>query len=115
MADSHDKLIRSEFARQADTLAQGAVFNDAVILDRIRNAAQLDKQSRALDVACRPGIGVEAQARDAGAVVGCDIPPAMRAKAEQRCASAALTNVKFVPGRAEALPFDDAEFDVVVS
>jgi len=46
MADTHDTLIRSEFSRQADTIAQGAVFNDAAILERIRQAAQLDKRSR---------------------------------------------------------------------
>jgi ubiquinone/menaquinone biosynthesis C-methylase UbiE len=115
MTDSHDNLIRTEFARQADTLARGAVFNDAVILERIRQAARLGKHSRALDVACGPGIVVEALARDAGAVVGCDITPEMLAKAEQRSASAALSNVRFVPGRAESLPFEDAEFDVVVS
>ena len=115
MADRHDNLIRTEFARQADSLAQGAVFNDAVILERIRQAAQLGRHSRALDVACGPGIVVEALARDAGAVVGCDITPEMLAKAEKRCVSAGLKNVRFVPGRAEALPFEDGGFDVVVS
>src|SRR4029079_3322625 len=68
-----------------------------------------------LDVACGPGIVVEALARDAGGVVGCDLTPEMLEKARQRCAAAKLTNVRFVPGRAEALPFEDAEFDVVVS
>ena len=115
MANPHDQLIRTEFARQADTLSQGAVFNDAVILDRIRQAAQLGDHSRALDVACGPGIVVEALARGGASVVGCDITPEMLAKAEHRCAAAGLKNVRFVPGRAEALPFADAEFDVVVS
>lgn len=115
MTDTHDFLIRTEFSRQADTMAHAAVFNDAAILERIRQAARLDKRSRALDVACGPGIVVEALARDAGEVVGCDITPEMLAKAGQRCAAAKLTNVRFVPGRAEALPFEDAEFDVVVS
>jgi ubiquinone/menaquinone biosynthesis C-methylase UbiE len=115
MTDIHDNLIRTEFSRQADTMAQAAVFNDAAILERIRQAAQLDQRSRALDVACGPGIVVEALARDAAEVVGCDITPQMLAKAEQRCTAAGLKNVRFVPGRAEALPFHDAEFDVVVS
>jgi ubiquinone/menaquinone biosynthesis C-methylase UbiE len=114
-AETHDSRIKTEFARQADTLAQGAVFNDAVILERIRQAAALDRESRALDVACGPGIIVEALARDAHEVVGCDITPQMLAKAEQRCKAAGLANVRFVPGKAESLPFGDAEFDVVVS
>ena len=96
-------------------MAQAALFNDAAILERIRQAARLDKRSRALDVACGPGIIVAALAPDAREVVGCDITPEMLAKAEQRCTAAQLSNVRFVPGRAEALPFGDAEFDVVVS
>jgi ubiquinone/menaquinone biosynthesis C-methylase UbiE len=36
-------------------------------------------------------------------------------RTRKRCASAGLTNVRCMQGRAEALPFDDASFDVVVS
>jgi ubiquinone/menaquinone biosynthesis C-methylase UbiE len=111
----HDKLIRSEFTRQAESMSQAALFNDAAILDRIREAARLTRESRALDVACGPGIVIEALARDAGEVVGCDITPEMLVRAEQRCAQAGLKNVRCVPGRAEALPFEDASFDAVVS
>jgi ubiquinone/menaquinone biosynthesis C-methylase UbiE len=113
MNEAHDNTVRAEFARQADTMAQAALFNDAAILERIRAAAQLTKSSRALDVACGPGIVVEVLARDAGEVIGCDITPEMLAKAEKRCAG--LSNVRFQIGRAEALPFDDSCFDVVVS
>lgn len=111
----HQDLIRREFTRQAEAMSKAALFNDAAVLDRMREAAQLTKQSRVLDVACGPGIVVEALARFAGEVVGCDITPEMLARAQQRCAAAGLTNVRFSPGRAEALPFDDAAFDVVVS
>jgi ubiquinone/menaquinone biosynthesis C-methylase UbiE len=111
----HEQLIRTEFSRQVDALASGAIFNDANVLARIRDAGRLDSSSRVLDVACGPGIVVEALARFALEVVGCDITPAMLDKARQRCAAAGLSNVRFTPGRAEALPFDDASFDVVVS
>lgn len=113
--EDHLALIRREFSRQAEAMSRAALFNDAGILNRMREAAQLTKQSRVLDVACGPGIVVEALAKSAGEVVGCDITPEMLAKAEQRCATAGLTNVRFAPGRAEALPFEDASFDVVVS
>lgn len=113
--EDHLDLIRREFSQQAETMSKAALFNDAGILNRIREAAQLTRQSRVLDVACGPGIVVEALARSAGEVVGCDITPEMLAKAEHRCAAAGLTNVRFAPGRAEALPFENASFDVVVS
>ncbi|MDP2242234.1 MAG: methyltransferase domain-containing protein [Burkholderiales bacterium] len=113
--EDHQDLIRREFSQQAEAMSKAALFNDAGILNRIREAAQLTRQSRVLDVACGPGIVVEALAPAAGEVVGCDITPEMLAKARQRCAASGLTNVRFEPGRAEALPFEDASFDVVVS
>jgi ubiquinone/menaquinone biosynthesis C-methylase UbiE len=109
----HEQLIRSEFSRQADVMAQAAIFNDANVLARICDAGRLTRSSRVLDVACGPGIVVEALARSAGEVVGCDITPAMLEKARARCAG--VTNTLFTPGRAEALPFENAAFDVVVS
>jgi ubiquinone/menaquinone biosynthesis C-methylase UbiE len=114
MAD-HEQRVLSEFARQADAMASAAIFNDANVLARIRAAGRLGSNSRVLDVACGPGIVVEALAPAAGEVVGCDITPEMLDKARQRCAAAGLSNVGFMPGRAEALPFADASFEVVVS
>ena len=76
----HDTLIRNEFLRQADAMAKAALFNDAGVLARIREATRLTGSSRVLDVACGPGIVVEALARAAGKVVGCDITPEMLEK-----------------------------------
>jgi ubiquinone/menaquinone biosynthesis C-methylase UbiE len=111
----HETLVQNEFSRQADVMANTALFNDQGVLARICATARLTGGSRALDVACGPGIVVEALARVAGEVVGCDITPAMVEKTRQRCAAAGLANVRCMPGRAEDLPFDDASFDVVVS
>ncbi len=114
MAD-HQTLVRDEFTRQAETLDQGAVFNDARVLARIREAAALTRQLRALDVACGPGIVVEALAQDAGEVIGCDITPEMLARAKWRFAAAGLSNARCMLGKAEELPFDNESFDAVVN
>lgn len=114
MAD-HEALIRAEFSRQAETLESARFFNDADTLARMREAAALTPTSRVIDVACGPGIVVEALAPHAGEVVACDITPAMLERAAARCAKAGLTNVRCVQGPAEALPFADASFDVVVT
>lgn len=111
----HDNVIRSEFSRQADAMASAALFNDSTILARIREAAHASPDARILDVACGPGIVVEALAAGAREVVGCDLTPEMLDKARSRAAAAGLTNVRFVPARAEALPFPDCAFDAVVS
>ena len=111
----HDERVRREFTRQADTMAGAALFNDAAVLERIREAVHFTASPRILDVACGPGIVVEKLAPGAAEVVGCDLTPQMLEKTRQRCAGAGLANVRAVPGRAEALPFDDGHFDVVVS
>lgn len=112
---THDHVITQEFTRQADAMSTAAHFNDETILDRICEAADMTKGSRALDVACGPGIVVEALARRGGDVVGCDMTPAMLEKAAARARKAGLNNAAFVPGHAEALPFENEHFDVVVS
>ena len=110
-----DSLVREEFTRQADAMASAALFNDETILERICEAARLTSNSRVLDVGCGPGIVVQALARHAGKVVGCDLTPAMLEKARERAATARLENVEFVPANAESLPFENSLFDVVVS
>ncbi len=109
----HQTLIRNEFTRQAETIDSATFFTDAGILKRIREAAALTRSTRALDVACGPGIVAEALAQDAGEVIACDITPEMLSRASRRFARAGLANVRCVPGKAEALPFDDDSFDVV--
>jgi len=113
--DKHDSLVRQEFTRQADAMSKAALFNDEAILDRICDAAGMKAGRRVLDVACGPGIVVEAMGRRGGEVYGCDITTAMLEKARARTAVVGLKNVTFVPGRAEALPFESEYFDVVVS
>ena len=50
-----------------------------------------------------------------GRVTGIDMTPEMLAKARAAAAEMGATNVEFVEGEAEQLPFPDASFDVVIS
>jgi arsenite methyltransferase len=50
-----------------------------------------------------------------GHVSGIDMTPEMLAKARVAAAAMSATNVEFVEGEAERLPFPDASFDVVIS
>jgi arsenite methyltransferase len=54
-------------------------------------------------------VGVE------GRVTGIDMTPAMLEKAGAAAADMGLSNVEFVEGEAERLPFADESFDVVIS
>ena len=50
-----------------------------------------------------------------GAVAGIDLIPEMLARAEENLHKTALDNVTFQEASAEALPFSEASFDVVIS
>jgi SAM-dependent methyltransferase len=52
---------------------------------------------------------------EAGHVTGIDMTPAMLKKARAAAAEMGATNVEFVEGEAEWLPFADESFDVVIS
>jgi arsenite methyltransferase len=73
---------------------------------------------RVLDLGCGAGTDslVAAQmVAPEGSVVGIDMTPEMLAKARASAAEMGADNVEFVEGEAEELPFDDGEFDVVIS
>jgi SAM-dependent methyltransferase len=67
-----------------------------------------------LDVACGTGNARLPAARTGARVTGLDLTPELLARARQRAAEAGL-DIDFVEGDAEALPFPDAGFDVVLS
>jgi len=67
-----------------------------------------------LDVACGSGQVALWAARDGVNVTGVDIAPNLIQRAQARARAEAL-NAHFMEGDAEALPFDDASFDVVTS
>jgi SAM-dependent methyltransferase len=69
---------------------------------------------RLLDVACGSGQVALCAARDGVSATGVDIAPNLVERARSRAAEEGL-RARFVEGDAEALPFEDATFDVVVS
>jgi ubiquinone/menaquinone biosynthesis C-methylase UbiE len=69
---------------------------------------------RVLDVACGNGHAALAAARRYGQVTGLDYVPALLERARER-AKAERTEIRFVEGDAEKMPFEDNSFDVVLS
>jgi ubiquinone/menaquinone biosynthesis C-methylase UbiE len=83
---------------------------------RLLGPAGLQIGESVLDVGCGTGslaIAAKRQVGDRGAVIGLDASEAMIARARSKAAKARL-DVTFVPGLAQALPFDESQFDVVV-
>jgi ubiquinone/menaquinone biosynthesis C-methylase UbiE len=78
-------------------------------------ALEVVPDERVLDVACGSGNAALAAARRAwGNTVGADFVPALLERGRERAAAERL-DVEFVEADAQALPFDDASFDVVTS
>ena len=78
-------------------------------------AVHIGPQDRVLDVATGTGI-TAITARQAGAgVVGVDLTPRLLHEAQELAASAGMQGIEWREADAEALPFRDAEFDVVLS
>jgi SAM-dependent methyltransferase len=70
--------------------------------------------SRVLDVACGTGNAALVAARRFTEVVGLDFAPNLLQTARRRGAAEG-TDITFVEGDAQALPFEDASFDTVLS
>ena len=107
--------ILAEFGRQAANMNTAPAFKEEQTLKRISQALGPAPVGRVLEIACGPGIVAEAIAPLVAELVCLDATPEMLALAEARLEKSGLTNVTFRQAFAEALPFGDAEFDVIVT
>lgn len=99
----------SDAARASDYVDMFASASDQAIKSLL-DAAELKPNLRSLDLCCGQG-NVSAALLGRGCeVVGIDFSPAMLAFARQRA-----PKVTFIEADAQNIPFDEAEFDVVVS
>ncbi|OPY03458.1 MAG: putative methyltransferase YcgJ [Syntrophorhabdus sp. PtaB.Bin047] len=91
------------------------VFED--LAQPLLDAASLLPGQHILDVACGPGIPSLTAASlvaPGGVVTGIDLAPGMLDIAKKKAEEKGISNVVFREGDAEALPFPDDSFDVVL-
>jgi arsenite methyltransferase len=96
------EIAAESFAGVANPFALGALEPGEVVLD-VGSGAGTDS------LVAAQMVGAE------GRVTGIDMTPEMLAKARAAAAEMGTTNVEFVEGEVERLPFADATFDVVIS
>ena len=112
---SADQSIR-EFTRQAASFeAPGSHFADLEVLDWIAGYVAVHPGDRLLDVAGGTGQLGRHLGRSAQLCVVADITPAMLEQGAQAVRMEGRHDVVFVQADAMALPFPDAQFEVVVS
>jgi SAM-dependent methyltransferase len=76
--------------------------------------AHIAAGQRVLDIGCGTGVVAVTAARQGAKASGLDLTPELLERARQNAAIAKV-NVDFTEGDAEALPYPDASFDVVLS
>ena len=96
-------------------LRDGRRRSSMMVAEELAEALDIVPGERVLDVACGSGNGALAAARRAwGNTVGVDFVPALLERGRERAAAERL-DIEFVEGDAADLPFEDGEFDVVMS
>jgi SAM-dependent methyltransferase len=83
----------------------------------LMNAAAIQPDERVLDVGCGTGQATRDAARAApdGSALGLDLSSAMLDVARELAASQGIKNVSFEHADAQIHPFDEGQFDVVIS
>ena len=99
----------SDTARASGYVELFASASDQAI-NSLLDAAGAKLNCKALDLCCGQGNVSEALLSRGCEVIGIDFSPAMLAFARRRA-----PNPAFIEGDAQDLPFDNAEFDIVVS
>jgi ubiquinone/menaquinone biosynthesis C-methylase UbiE len=111
----HNEVVKESFTAQAAMFAENPWVTNEERIRRLVAAARLKGTERVLDVACGPGYIAEAFARSAREAIGVDLTAAMLAIAEERTKERGVSNVSFRLGDVQKLPFEEEEFNVVVS
>ncbi|HXC14629.1 MAG TPA: methyltransferase domain-containing protein [Stellaceae bacterium] len=113
--DTHSRLIRDQFTRQATPFSTASPITDVGALQMIVDAAEPGPADTALDVACGGGIVVCALAPQVKHATGIDMTPAMLDRARALAAEKGVANVSWQEGDVTALPYPDGSFTIVVT
>jgi SAM-dependent methyltransferase len=115
MSADLDTQVQRQFGAAAANYAVSAVHSGGPTLDTVVERAALRGTERVLDVGTGAGHTALALAKHAAEVIALDLTEEMLATAAGLARERGLSNVWFRRGRAEALPFADASFDLVTS
>ncbi len=107
--------VDQQFSAVAANYTTSHVHAQGEDLARMVDLAASQKTWRVLDAGCGAGHAALTFAPHVAHITGVDLSEAMLAQCRQNAAARSLTNVDFRRGDVEALPFEDASFDLVIS
>lgn len=105
--------VQAQFGRVATAYVYSRGHAEGDDLERIVELARATADDTVLDIATGGGHTALALARAAGEVTATDLTPEMLTAAEKHIRGAGMSNVRFRIADAQALPFEDASFDIV--
>jgi ubiquinone/menaquinone biosynthesis C-methylase UbiE len=111
----HAELIVDQFTRQAVPFSTAKTIADQNALQLLVEFSGATASDTVLDVACGGGNVVCAFAPAVEHATGLDMTPAMLDSARKLAAQKGLGNVSWKLGQADALPYPDACFSIVVT
>jgi ubiquinone/menaquinone biosynthesis C-methylase UbiE len=116
-AMTHDEVVRTEFARQAEGFGTAGIFAADPRLNGwvCRHLEPLTPDMIVLEVACGAAHQAQAVAERVRQVVGIDLTPEMLDAGRRRLEATEVTNVLLEEGSAVTLPFLDESFDLSYS
>ena len=106
-------LVQQQFGAHAAAYATSTVHAKGASLGRLVELVQPKPSWHALDVATGAGHTAAAFAPHVARVVASDLTPEMLQEAAKLAKAKGFANMETAPADAEALPFDDASFDLV--
>jgi ubiquinone/menaquinone biosynthesis C-methylase UbiE len=113
MSDELKAKVQAQFGASSDAYATSDIHAKGESLAILLELVQPQPDWQAVDVATGAGHTALAFAPYVAHVVATDLTAEMLAKTAELAAARGLTNVETKPADAEALPFDDASFDLV--
>ncbi|MFN8458997.1 MAG: methyltransferase domain-containing protein [Anaerolineae bacterium] len=113
MSDELKAKVQSQFGPASESYASSAVHAKGESLAVLLELTQPRPDWLALDVATGAGHTALTLAPHVAWVIATDLTPEMLVKTAELAAKRGLTNVETKPADAEALPFDEATFDLV--
>jgi ubiquinone/menaquinone biosynthesis C-methylase UbiE len=108
-------LVQQQFGANAAAYATSAVHAKGASLGRLVELVRPERHWHMLDIATGAGHTAAAFAPHVARAVASDITEEMLAEARKLAASKGLANMETAIADAEALPFGDAEFELVTS